>query len=214
MIRSAKRYIDQYSFRFKALESKDLFFSSLVLFFLLLTSASFFWQIFSIKQLLPKAAKAIEKKQVMKERLQLIEIESGKNQSLEVIERFFSEVFNTHLKKELEFVTQFQGFEKLRGHEAKLFLEKCPIDKLIREKNVLVTKEYRETEYETINPVMLSDLELKKLILLIEDLKIKHPAFLFTSLQFNKTMIDEKEKYQVNLIFVLREKILFNLSKS
>ncbi len=148
----------------------------------------------------------IDKQVVMGSRLKKIEQGSKKGLLYHQMENLFLRVSNFEEKKKYEFVTRFQGFEGIKGHEAKLILAE-PIQKtLFKQTKILTASPFREIEYELINPLVLNDRELRYLILELETLREKYPGILVTEFSFNKQSIENEEKFVVALSFVFREK--------
>jgi len=196
----------------KAHESsyRDFYLSFSILSFLFLGSAIFLFRMSNFPNLIGKAKQVIEKKQYFQMKKELLEDESKRTYALDVMGKILLDVMNTHQKKELELVTQFQGFENLKGHEGKLLLENYNFESIFKPGQSKITKPYQETPYSLSEPLILTDLELKRLITHLDELRFKRPSILITTFNVEKKMIDQKDRYQVNFTFVLREKMRFN----
>jgi hypothetical protein len=199
---SLKKILYSY-FSFKKKEFAFLF---ILLIFAFLGSIFFCLQVLQAPQKVVIASQIIKKTKIMHERKELIEEESRRSRFAQ-INKVLLEVFNAHKKKELEIVSQFNGFEDLKGHESKLFLDPYSFDAFYEEKTIQKTPPYQEITYGLKNPVYLTDLELKNLITGFEKLKSKNPAILVNFLSFKKKMIEHQEKYEVNFTFIIREKM-------
>jgi hypothetical protein len=153
-----------------------------------------------------KFKKELELKKEFLRKKELLEMTSKTLLLKEAVYQVVKDVLNTQTKKELEFVTQFKSFESLKGHEGKLLLQKIQLDFSFIEKKQEDFSGYKQTEYELSKPLILNDLELKKLIEKLDEIKEKNPALMVNSFHFKKKYIEEKEKYEVNFTFLLREK--------
>lgn len=150
--------------------------------------------------------KALDRKKSIMEKKQKIE-EEMKKHPLAILDKALVEVINTHKKQELELVSQFQGFEGLKGHEAKLIFERVSFERFFETKEVIITPPYKEVYYTIKQPFFLTDQELKMLIQQIEEMKIKNSSVLVNLFSFKKKKIEDQEKYEVNFSFIIREKM-------
>jgi hypothetical protein len=188
-------------------------FCSLLLLTLLAGSLNFLFKVKSLDQKLSELTVITEKKSLSLDRKKKLEELSKKNPSLQFFHQLSSEVQNVHHRKELTLISQFQGFELLKGHQSKVILDALPHEEwAFVEVASQFVDGFKETEYKLLeSPVLLSDEELKSLILFLEDKKKPKPSFIVKEFSFAKEKgINGREVYQTTLSLIIREKPAVN----
>ncbi len=190
-------------------EHRFFYFVFLLFFLLFIHLLVVFFRVNDLPQKVVLFQKEIELKKEYLRKKELLELTAKTLFLKEAIQQVVKDVLNTQTQKELEFYTQFKGFESLKGYEGKLLLQKIQLDFSFTEKKQEEYLDYRQVEYQLSHPLLLTDLELKKLIEKLDEIKEKNPALMIHSFHFKKKYVEEKEKYEVNFSFLIREKKLF-----
>jgi hypothetical protein len=149
-----------------------------------------------------------EKRRLSLERKRRGEELSRKNPSAEFIQKLSKEVQAAQYKKELSLITQFQGFELLKGHESKVvFNDLLGSEWVFHKKEIAGLDGFKEVEYQLSEPIYLSDEELKTFLTLIESNNNDKPACFIKHIEIEKkTTPDGKDSYEMLLTVVVREK--------
>jgi hypothetical protein len=149
---------------------KAMIFGSISVTVLLLTfSIQFFFKTVQLNEMVLTLHKSAERRHCSIERKRKLEEMSKKMPFLTFMQRISLEVQSAHYKKELKMITQFQGFELLKGHESKIVFTDSNEGNWKFVKSVTSTLEgFQEYEYTLAEPLQMSDEELKTFLSLLD----------------------------------------------
>ncbi len=151
-----------------------------------------------------------EKRRLSLERKRRVEELSRKNPSAQFVQKLSREVQAAQYKKELSLITQFKGFELLKGNESKVvFNDFVGSGWVFNKKEIAGLDGFKEVEYQLSEPIYLSDEELKTFLTLIESNNNDKPACFIKQIEIEKKIdLDGKDSYEMLLTLVVREKSL------
>ena len=184
--------------------------SLLITALLFVFSIQLFFKTFGLDERISSVAAVFEKRMISLERKRKFEEVIRKNSSAQFMQRLSKEVQAAQHKKELSLITQFQGFELLKGHESKvIFMDLMDSQWSFEKKETTGVEGFKEVEYQLSEPIYLSDEELKTLLTLIESNNADKPSCFIKNIEIEKKVSNlGKDSYETLFTLVVREKSL------